>query len=141
MTEETGATATTELDPEESWPDDPENTKPVVFQGKRILTLEPTEEQVAVFIRLANFERNTRGDADRMIAMINRTPTLVSNMMYEFNDWAEIEDGLADKTVRWQEVIDLVGAIFMKWFGDRYAAGSRTERRAATKRARRAAPK
>lgn len=139
MTEETGATKTTERDPNERWPEDPADTQPVVFHGKRILTLEPTEEQVAVLIRLANFERNTKGDAQRMIAMINRTPTLVSHLFYEFNDWAEIEDGLADRSVKWQEIIELVGDVFLKWFGDRNATGSRTERRAATKRARRAA--
>ena len=130
-----------ERDPLESWDDDPEGTKPIVVGGKRVLTLTPTPEQLTVMVRLAHFEANTRGDARRQAAMINRTPMLIQALCFNDDDWFDIEDRLVlppthPDFLEW-EVVTTMLADILKAHADEGA--NRQQRRANARTARRVA--
>jgi len=127
-------------DPWEAWEGDPEGSRPVVVARTRVLTNRPTEEQVAVLLRFGKFEQNTRGDAHKQAAMINRVPLLMQALCTHFDDWSDLEDRLAlaegdPDRVSWQDITQMLGDIIRVHMGE---DANREQRRAAAKRPKRA---
>ena len=106
-------------------------TRPITFHDREIQTIKPTKEQVAVMVRLTRLKPAAETDVARQLATINRVPLLVGSMLASPDDWDWVEDGLADNTVKWEEVFDIAASILRVWFED--DADNRAERRRVAK--------
>jgi hypothetical protein len=117
-------------------------TREVVFHDRKIAVLKPSVEQSTVLVRLARLKEPEHYSDERKIATINRLPLLVSSLCANEEDWDWVEDGLADGTVQWQEVIDLLADAFKVW-DDKPAAAdpAASARRSTAKRVRAGAGK
>lgn len=125
-------------DPLTAWEGDAEDTKPVLVGKLRVLVVRPNDEQVAVLVRFSRFEQNTRGDAKRQAAMINRVGLLASELCADYDDWAEIEDRLTTHAdhpdhLTWADVNTMLADMVKVWYADQ----NRETRRATKRTARR----
>lgn len=128
----------------------------ITFHGRDIPVLEPTTEQWGLIVESSEWWRkNQRGlatvadrikhadggdaaTADEEAAQnlakagyrrIARLQTLVGALCYDPDDWDWIQDGMADRSIPWEDVVELPGVI-----GAAYREGdgpnNRAERRA-----------
>lgn len=111
-------------------------TRPVTFQGREIATLQPSAEHVAVMVRMSKFEQNTGSDTRKQAAMINRVPVLGAALCADPDDWDTIEDGMAARTVTWEEVVDFIVGVCSVWGADNRAAKRATAKKTTARRAR-----
>jgi hypothetical protein len=130
----------------------------IPFHGRDIPVLEPTTEQWGLIVESSEWWRkNQRGlatVADRLKAegggdaatpaeeaarnlakagytRIARVQKLIGALCADPDDWDWIQDGMAERTIPWEDVVDLPGVI-----GAAYRGGTvpnREERRAAAK--------
>lgn len=133
----------------------PAETRNIEFHGRTIAVLEPTTEQWGLIVESSEWWRkNQRGlatvadrlrDADGGTAAnpaeedaknlaragyrrIARVQTLIGALCAEDDDWDWIQDGMADRSIPWEEVIGLPGVIGAAFRDDE--PNNRAERRA-----------
>ena len=76
-------------------------TKDVIFKGRTIATVEPTEEQFVAIVRLSKLPHSGDGlSGHRMLATLNRVPELVRALCASEEDGEWFEDGLVDGTLK-----------------------------------------
>lgn len=113
----------------------PGPTKPVTFKGRKIETIEPSEEQFVALLRLANLPRSTDGiSAHRMMATLNRVPNLCRALCASEVDAEWFEDGLVDGALKIIDLPDFCAEVMVVWW-----SGAEPPNRAA-KRATKKAP-
>jgi hypothetical protein len=109
----------------------PGATKPVVFKGRTIETIEPTEEQFLAMVRLTRLPRSTEEGmtGHRMLATLNRVPDLVRALCANEVDAEWFEDSLVNGKVKILELPEFCGDVIVEWWG------SKGDENRATKRA------
>lgn len=134
----------------------PAETRNIEFHGRTIAVLEPTTEQWGLIVESSEWWRKNQrglagvadrlkladgGDADnpeqeqaRNLAKagyrrIARVQLLVGALFANEDDWDWIQDGMADRTIPWEDVVSLPGVIGAA-FREGDEPNNRAERRA-----------
>lgn len=134
----------------------PAETKNIEFHGRDIPVLEPTTEQWGLIVESSEWwrknQRGLAGVADRLkladggdaatpdeeaaknlaragYTRIARMQKLIGALCADPDDWDWIQDGMADRTIPWEDIVSLpgvIGAVFREEDGP----NNREERRA-----------
>lgn len=135
----------------------------ITFAGQRMQVTTPDENQVAVLIAAQNWFRQQRRALDQIepqieaipadqrkghplvvewerlaqegIKHVGRFQAILKTLFIDPDDWDFIQDGMAEKRVKWQEVADLPAIILEARNAAESATepANRAERRAAKK--------
>lgn len=137
----------------------PADTKTIPFHGRDIPVLEPSTEQWGLIVESSEWwrknQRGLAGVADRLkledggdaatpeqeaaknlaragYTRIARMQKLIGALCADPDDWDWIQDGMADRTIPWEDIVSLPGVIGAA-FRDDEEPNNRAERRSAAK--------
>jgi hypothetical protein len=135
------------------------DTKTIPFHGRDIPVLEPTTEQWGLIVESSEWwrknQRGLAGVADRLkledggdaenpeqeaaknlaragYTRIARMQKLIGALCADADDWDWIQDGMADRTIPWEDIVSLPGVIGAA-FREDDEPNNRADRRAAAK--------
>lgn len=135
----------------------------IEFHGRTMPVVAVSQEQLALLIEAQEWFRRRRRDLDAMAGRpsgtadaqgeqllgqgfkhVGRLQTILKHLFLDEDDWDWICDGMADRTIPWQDVADLPALILAAHriaaeAAEGGASGNRADKRAAAKRGRRTA--
>lgn len=107
-------------------------TKDVVFKGRKIPTVEPTDEQFLAMVRLSKLPSSATGvSGHRMLATLNRVPELVRALCASEDDEEWFEDGLVKGTVKILDLPEFCAQVMLVWWTPEDGGDNRAAKRAA----------
>ena len=131
----------------------------IEFHGRTMPVVTVSQEQLALLIEAQEWFRRRRRDLDAMAGRpagtadaqgeqilnqgfkhVGRLQTILQHLFVDPEDWDEICQGMAERTIPWQDVADLPAKILAAHrIATEGEPGNREAKRAAAKRGRRAA--
>lgn len=136
----------------------------IPFLGRDMQVTAPNEDQIAVLIAAQEWFRRQRRRLDELepqldalgearkdethpivaeahrlaqegIRHVGRFQTILKTMFVDPEDWNDIQDGMAERSVRWQDVSDIPALVLeARNAGDAAVPANRAGRRAAAKK-------
>lgn len=103
----------------------------VVWLERTIPCYEPSDEQFTAVLRLAKLPSSADGvSVKRMLATLNRVPELCRMLMADEDDQEWMEDGIAFKRIKLDQLPEFLFGVIEAWWGEQ----SRATRRRTPKR-------
>ncbi len=109
-------------------------TKPIVFKGRTIEVLEPSDEQFIALVRLSRLPTSADGISQtRMLATLNRVPDLARALCAHEDDREWLEDGLVDSSIKVLDFPEFCFQVITEWWGEQGPTNRASRRRPAKK--------